>query len=114
MKKYFRTTNATRLYRIGNKSFKFESCVLKSSSWIGVYETESEEDAALLSSYGKAITEIDKAEFDDLKKKDLSSTAQQLAPKPKEKNQEKDAVTVLSDEISVGKATYRDSIEDKS
>jgi hypothetical protein len=108
--RYFRTTNATRLYRIGNKSFKFEICFIISSSWIGVYQTEDNGDADLLANHGAGITEIDESTYDELKKKDLSSMARQKAPSPRVEKKESPVVIEIKNEILLGKATYQDSI----
>lgn len=110
---YFRATNATRLYRIGDRTFKFEPAVLISSTWVGIYKTDDEGDAEALVSYGGAIAEIEESVYEEFKKKRQSYTVLQELVTPKEEKKEKLVVVDLNDEIKVGKATYKDSLETK-
>ncbi len=114
-RRYFRTGNATRLYRVGDDSFKFELAFLAGGSWVGIYATDSEGEADALNSIGNAVVEIDEATYELLKKKGQSSTvAQPVKEQAKDEKEEKPAVVKLEDEIELGKATYKDPLEEKS
>ena len=112
--KYFRTTNATRLYRAGDKSFKFEPVALISSSWVGVYVAD-EDEAELLKGIPQ-ISEIDEAEFNSLKKKGVRSMVQPKATnsKPEEKGKNAAVEVKIKDEVKIGKASYKDSLNSNS
>jgi len=106
--KYFRTTNATRLYRYGNKSFKFEPVKLISSSWVGVYAAD-EEEAKALSTLAQ-ITEIGLDEYNSLKKKEPTRMVQPKVTNSKPEKKEKSVVVELKKEVIIGKASYKDSL----
>ena len=108
--KYFRTSNATRPHKAGGTSFKFEPVALVSSSWVGVYATDNEQDIEALSQL-RGVTEIGLDAYNSLKKKEVKTTAPKKVPTDKAEEKEKPVVGDLKKEVIMGKANYVDSIE---
>jgi len=111
--RYFQTSNATRLFRIGQFSFKFDPVGLFSGNWVGILATDKEDEAEALAGFGPLIVETNEASYNDLKKKDPPSLVNQEAPQVLTGvvREEKPVAESLDEEISVGKATYTDPLD---
>jgi len=80
--KYLKTQNATVQRTVGITSVTFEPVYRIGGSWIGIFETEDEKLAENLLTIG-SITEIDKSEYDALKKKlQTNSASSQNSARP--------------------------------
>lgn len=86
MPRYFLSTNASRNYISGGRSFEFEPIALRGGSWFGVLALDEESDANILLSAGfPQVDEIDFATYDAQKKKVETrepSTFQNSLPRP--------------------------------
>ena len=112
--RYFRTSNATRKYKVGTYVFSFEKLSFASGAWMGVAEIDDEESGEALASYGPPVVEIDEKEYTDLKKKNgkhFPHTAQTVSPEsPVAANQE-NVVDDLDAEIPLSKVKVKDPLE---
>lgn len=104
--KYFKTGNASRLYKKDKLTFEFERISYQSGSWLGVLAEPDEERAEVLISYGPPVKEITETEYNELKKKPNStshiSVVSEPTPTEPEKPEEEvvpDAVENLEDEL---------------
>ena len=121
-KRWFRTSNATRKYKIGNHGFEFDKLSYSSGSWSGVLEvTDSQGDQ--LASYGSPVVEISEEVYLNLKKKKLMQSqhiGQGISPVPlntkemQNSSQEQVVVEDLEAEMGYSDANIEDSLEQAS
>tara|TARA_Y100000310_G_scaffold175913_1_gene176044 strand:- start:13752 stop:14093 length:342 start_codon:yes stop_codon:yes gene_type:complete len=105
MDRYFRTTNATRTYRVNGYSFTFDKLAYASGSWSGTLAVSGDQGEAL-ASHGAPVVEISQTEYNDLKKKQGIASPHTGLPKatnpPEEKTPEGNVVDVLEEELVMG------------
>jgi len=117
--KWFRTTNATRPYKINGHTFTFDQLSFASGAWTGVLDLD-DDSGEILSQYGPPVTEISKEEYDELKKKNSKvspHTGQAITPVPQDLKQMqeeplKEPVVAedLQSEIGLASVEVKDSL----
>jgi len=115
--RYFSTTNASRPYRAGGFTFRFDSLDFAGGSWTGVLSVEQEGHADALAGLGPPVKEITEAEFNALKKKQMtspfpSSSESETQSSGMQESKEKHVADNLEAEISLGKADFKDPLSD--